>query len=96
MVVIQSCGGISSNRGCGVATMFNIVVGVVSVIIISFTGEVGVIITASERIIMRERLTIAVGKDNPTGIAACKGMDTINDLISHGEVGPFAADNFLD
>ena len=45
---------------------------------------------------MRERLTIAVGKDNPTGIVACKGMDTINDLIRHGEVGPFAADNLLD
>ena len=76
--------------------MFITVVGVFIFIIISVTGEVGLIITASRRIIMRERLTIAVGKDNPTGIVACKGMDTINDLISHGEVGPFAADNFLD
>ena len=90
MVVIQSCGGIVANRGCGVATMFITAVGVFIVIIISVTGEVGLIITVSGRIIMRERLTIAVGKDKPTGITAGKGTDTIN------EVGPFAADNFLD
>ena len=76
--------------------MFIIVLGVVSVVIISVTGEVDVIITSSGRIIMRDSFTIAVGKDNPTGIAACKGMDTINELISHGEVGPFATDNLLD
>ena len=90
MVVIQSCEGIASNRGCGVATMFIIFIGIFIAIIISVTGEVGLIITVSGRIIMRERLTIAVGKDKPTGITAGKGTDTIN------EVGPFAADNFLD
>ena len=93
MVDIQSCGGIITNRGYNVATMFIIFGRLIEVTIISVSGEVGVIITVIRSILMRERLTIAVVKDKPTGILVGKGMDMINDLIRNGEGGPFAADN---
>ena len=92
MVVIHSCGDVIANRGCSVATMFIIFGGVVIASIISITAEVGVIINFIRRIIVSEGSTIAVGKDNPTGIVSGKGMYTVNDLIRHGNSGLFVAE----
>ena len=70
--------------GCGVSAIFTIFVRMVIVAIISFTGELGVIITVIRSIIMKEGLTIAVGKYKPSGIAAGKVTNTSNDLIRNG------------
>ena len=84
MLVIHSCEGIVTNRGCVFDTIFIISRGVLIVPVIGVTGEVGVIITVIVLIIIRNRLTIVVVKYNTTGIVAGKAMYKINDCIRHG------------